>query len=245
MRAHRSVPGSRAASARPQVITLVVVTLLALATILVAPAAQAQSYAKHLELSGFGGYNIASDIYRSTNGASTLELKNGFMWGGRVTAFSTNYTAVEFAYSRNQSDVAVRNGGSSLDSDFAAGTLAADEYDLNFLVSQPAGNPKLWPYFTLGFGWTVTHPDVATGGGEVPVNVKSNSLFAFNFGVGTLVEMNPKLGLRLDARWRVTDTAITTSSGVYCDYWGYCWSYSSDWYSSGELTAGLTYKIGN
>jgi len=56
--------------------------------------------------------------------------------------------------------------------------------------------------------------------------------------------MNPKMGVRLDARWRVTDTAITTSSGVYCDFYGYCWGYSSDWYNSGEFTAGIEYKIG-
>ena len=58
------------------------------------------------------------------------------------------------------------------------------------------------------------------------------------------IGMSPKLALRLEGRWRITDTNITTSSGVYCDYWGYCYGYASDWYSSGELSAGLTYKLG-
>ena len=120
----------------------------------------------------------------------------------------------------------------------------SDEYDLNFLVSQPSPNPSMWPYFTLGFGWSVTHPEVHGTDPTKTINAKSNSLFALNFGIGSLVEMRPNLSLRLDARWRVTDTHITTSSGVYCDYWGYCWGYSSDWYNSGELTAGLTYRMG-
>mgnify|MGYP001332539310 CR=1 FL=1 len=53
----------------------------------------------------------------------------------------------------------------------------------------------------------------------------------------------PPVALRLEGRWRVTDTQITTSSGVYCDYYGYCYYYASDWYNSGEFTAGLTYKL--
>jgi opacity protein-like surface antigen len=62
-------------------------------------------------------------------------------------------------------------------------------------------------------------------------------------GAGAKVDLSQALALRFEGRWRVTDTAISTSSGVYCDYWGYCYSYSSDWYNSGELTAGLTYKL--
>jgi opacity protein-like surface antigen len=221
-----------------------VLLVAAVAAVVVAAPAQAQRYGRTMALSAFGGYNVASDIFTGTSGSSQakLELKNGFMWGGRLTAFSTDYSAVEFAYTRNQSDLAYKSGTNT--GNFDAGSLGADEYDLNFLVSQPSPNPKMWPYFTLGLGWTLTHPNVTTPNTSTPVNIDSNSLFAFNFGIGTLVEMNPQLALRLDARWRVTDTAITTSSGVYCDYWGYCWGYSSDWYNSGEFTAGLTYRMG-
>jgi hypothetical protein len=241
--AHRS--GQRIRSVCP--VTLGLATF-ALAVTILAPAAGAQNYSRTTALSIFGGYNLASDLFESNyNGinSATLELKNSFMWGGRLTAFTNEYSAVEFAYTRNGSDMAVKNFGGTLPSDFDAGRLNADQYDLNFLVSQPSPNPQLWPYFTLGFGWTVTHPEVnALDSNSQPISVDGNSLFAFNFGIGTLMEMNPKLALRLDARWRVTDTHITTSSGYYCDYWGYCWSYSSDWYNSGEFTAGLTYRLG-
>jgi opacity protein-like surface antigen len=97
----------------------------------------------------------------------------------------------------------------------------------------------------LGVGWTNTSPEVnAVNASNQPVKIDGNSLFAFNLGIGTIIDMNPKVGVRLDARWRVTDTNVTTSSGVYCDYWGYCWTYASDWYNSGEFTAGLQYKFG-
>jgi Outer membrane protein beta-barrel domain len=219
---------------------------LALAMTVFAPVAGAQNYARTTALSVFGGYNVASDLFDDAYSTASLEMKNSFMWGGRLTAFTNEYSAVEFAYTRNGSDLAIQNYSGAVAGDFDAGRLNADQYDLNFLVSQPSPNPRLWPYFTLGFGWTVTHPEVNAEDPNTsePIQVDGNSLFAFNFGIGTLVEMKPNLSLRLDARWRVTDTHITTSTGYYCDYWGYCWSYSSDWYNSGEFTAGLTYRLG-
>jgi len=224
--------------------------ILVLMLIAVAPAAQAQSRAKTTTLGAFGGYNVASDIYTSyTSGANgaKLSLSDGFEWGGRLTHFTTEYSAVEFAYTRNGSDLKLQNYyGGVVPNNYSLGRLNLDQFDLNFLMSKPTSNAKMWPYFTLGIGLTSTHPDVSAVNPDTnqPISVDGNSLFAWNIGIGTLIDMNPKLGMRLDARWRITNTNITTSSGVYCDYYGYCWSYSSDWYDSGEFTAGLQYKFG-
>lgn len=223
-----------------------IASAVALAAFSMAPAAHAQ-YSSTFALSVFGGYNVASDIFDDVNGRASLEIKNDFMWGGRATVFTNEYSAIEFAYSRVEADLELKYSPLTLPPDFRSGSMAVDEYDLNFLVSQPTPNPRVWPYFTLGLGWSVTHPSVDAQDpiSSQPIEAEGNSLFAFNFGIGTLVEMNPKLALRLDARWRVTDTNITTDSGVYCDYYGYCWGYSSDWYNSGEFTAGLTFRLGN
>jgi opacity protein-like surface antigen len=208
-----------------------------LALTALAPRAEAQP-ATPIAISGFGGYYVASDLYNDTASNASLSLENSFEYGGRLTFFTNRYSAVEVAYTRVGSDLKIRAPGSSIiPSDYNAGRVNGDQWDLNFLVSQPVSNPNVWPYFTIGLGWTMTHPDIQN------VSVDGNSLFAFNFGLGTMIEMNEKLSLRLDARWRTTDTNITTSSGVYCDYWGYCWSYASDWYNSGDLTAGLTYHF--
>jgi hypothetical protein len=231
------------------VVQLCAAAAIALAMIAVAPAARAEPYGGAMAIGAFGGYNVASDIYNNLNGTGSLEFKNGFMWGGRLTKFTNNYSAAEFSYTRNGSDLQARTSvvGSAVPN-FDAGKVTMDEYDLNFLVSSPAPDPKMWPYFILGFGWTVTHPDIQGPPAGAPpgqsVSVSSKSLFAFNFGIGTMIQMNPKMAARLDARWRVTDTNISTSSGVYCDYWGYCWGYSSSWYNSGEFTAGLEYRLG-
>jgi len=202
-----------------------------------------------LELTPFAGYYIASDIYNSygATGQSNVELENSFMWGGRLT-FSSPRGGMEFAYTRTGSDAKINS--LQLNQQHAKiGRLDLDNYDINFLGYQPSGNPRVTPFGLIGFGWAVTHPsidsDVFTSvvPGATPKNPKSNTLFNFNFGLGTKIEMSPKLALRLEGRWRVMDTAITTSSGVWCDGWGYCYTYASDWYNSGELIGGITYAL--
>jgi opacity protein-like surface antigen len=214
------------------------------------PANAQDRIGKSTGLTAFGGYYIASDLYTNTTSGSIyypnqrLELKNNFEWGGRLDFFTNRFTAVELGYTRVRSDLQI-HGGSTVPSNYNAGSIAGNEYDLNFLISSPSQDPKFWPYFTIGFGWTGTEPSVSavtpiTG---VPVNVKGAALFAWNFGLGSFININPKLSLRLDGRWRITTTGTTTSAGTYCDYYGYCWAYSSNQYSSGDLTAGLTYRF--
>ena len=198
-----------------------------------------------LEINPFAGYYIASDIYNgySANGSGNVELKNSFMYGGRLT-WSSPRGGVEFAYTRTGSDVSLHKvlaGQPNGD----VGRLNIDNWDMNFLGYQPSGNPRVQPFGLIGFGWAQTHPDInnSFAVGASARTPKSETLFNFNFGIGTKIEMNEKLGLRIEGRWRVTDTAITTSSGIWCDPYGYCYSYASDWYNSGELIGGITYAL--
>ena len=196
-----------------------------------------------VEITPFAGYNIASDIYNgySTNGGSgNIELENGLLYGGRLT-FSSPRGGFELAYTRASSEV--QTEGFLQDQPRSKwGTLNIDMFDINFLGYQPSGNARVTPFGLIGFGWAVTSADIDNDfvSGAKP---EGNTLFNFNFGLGAKVEMSEKIGLRLEGRWRVTDTAITTSSGIWCDPWGYCYSYASDWYNSGELIGGLSYAF--
>jgi hypothetical protein len=216
--------------------------LLALASLGWTSLAGAQT---KIELNPFAGYYVASDIYNTfagTNG-SNVELTNGLMWGGRLTA-STPRGGIEFSYTRTGSDIKIHQQlPGQLTSDF--GHIDFDNYDMNFLGYSPTGG-RATPFGLIGFGWAVTHPDIDAGvlAGAGARQPKSNTLFNFNFGLGTKIEMSPKIGLRLEGRWRVTDTKLTTSSGIWCDAWGYCYSYASDWYNSGEFIGGITYALG-
>jgi len=197
-----------------------------------------------VEITPFAGYYIASDIYNtypvSGSGSSNVELTNSFMWGGRLT-FSNPRAGVEFAYTRTGSDAKLHNTLTGQPNK-NIGRLNIDNYDINFLGYQYSGNPRVTPFGEIGFGWAVTHPEINSDF-LLAAQPKSNTLFNFNFGLGTKVAINEKAAIRLEGRWRITDTAITTSSGYWCDPWGYCYSYASDWYNSGELIGGISYAF--
>lgn len=187
----------------------------------------------------FGGYYVASDIFDNTESKGSLSLKNAGEFGLRATAFLQEWMAAELAYTRNGSDLEAHGTFTPpLPADFKPGHIDFDQYDLDLLFLRSYRNERLQPYFTLGAGLSVTHPDLGP-------SVGSKTYFALNFGVGTFIATGMKnLGVRVDARFRSTNTSIITSSSNYTDPWGYTWDTSSDWYSSGEFTAGVDYRFG-
>lgn len=218
--------------------------IVALCLVGVAAPASAQ-YSPQLEITALYGYYIAQDLYTVTSGpdgvGTTIGLENSGMYGGRIGLYPKPYGGIEFAYQRSGSDVKVSNAYNGYQEN-DLGRMDYDNYDINFVGRQQnMGNPRVQGFGTIGFGWVVTHPEVRTQAGT---NYPGNTLFAINFGLGANVAMSPQLALRLEGRWKITDTNIATGSYTYCDYWGYCYSYPSSSYSSGELTAGLTYKLG-
>lgn len=231
--------------------------LPALAVVLCAASANAQTRSNYgygyqkpgPELGIFGGYYLASDLYNVTSGlngvGSQIGLDNSFMWGGRLGMSANRNFSMELAYTRSGSDVKVSKSINSYP-DNHIGRLNLNSGDINFLFRQPSlGNPRATGFFELGFGWTWTDPSGIKNpitAGQTAISPKT--LFNWNFGLGGIFDLNDKFALRLDGRWRITDTHVSTSNGVWCDYWGYCYAYSSDLYNSGELTAGLTYKLG-
>jgi opacity protein-like surface antigen len=213
------------------------------ATILCASNASAQV---KWDITPFAGYYIASDLYNSYSstqaGSSGVELTNSFAWGGRLTGISRR-GAIEFAYTRTGSDIKLKQPLAGQPRPGNVGRLDLDNYDLNFIGYEPTGNPKVTPFGVIGIGWTITHPDVDLSTTPGAPKVESNSLFNFNFGLGVRVAMNEKVAARFEGRWRVTDTNLQTSSGLWCDPFGYCYSYSSEWYDAGELEAGISYSF--
>ena len=222
-------------------------SLAALGLCLSVGTASAQSsgraYGPSTELTVFNGYYIAQDLYTVVSGGgegSTVGLSNSYMYGARLGFFPQPYGGIEFAWTRTGSDVEINTNYPG----FTPGSLGHidyNSYDINFVGRQHNfANPRVMGFGTIGFGWTVTDPQVDTPAGS---SLGSNTLFGINFGMGANVVMNPKLDLRLEGRWKITGTHITTGTYTYCDVWGYCYGYSSSSYNSGELTAGLTYKL--
>ncbi len=208
-----------------------------------ASAQTSRPYGPSTELTVFNGYYIAQDLYTVVSGGgagSTIGMANSYMYGVRLGFYPQPYGGLEFAWTRTGSDVEVHTEYPGYVPQGPLGRMDYDSYDINFVGRQHNfANPRVMGFGTIGFGWTVTHPDLQT------TNLGSNTLFGINFGMGANVVMNESLDLRLEGRWKITGTHVTTGTYTYCDVWGYCYGYSSSSYNSGELTAGLTYKLGS
>jgi len=201
-----------------------------------------RAFEKNLELTGFYGYYIASDLYTSVGGTGGghIGLGNSGEYGGRIGINPSPGFGFEFGYTRVSSDVKVGGSYGGFNPQ-GLGKINGSEYDFNFLFSQPIPyQQRAAGFFTFGLGWTDTDPQINAPSGKT---FSGNSLFAWNFGLGTKIALTSNLLLRLEGRWRITDTNITTSAGTWCDYYGYCYTYASSTYNSGELTGGLTYRM--
>lgn len=220
---------------------------LAAALVLLPASSRGQSYTGSYwgpswELTAFNGYYVASDLYTALN--SHIGLENSYTWGGRLGFYPNPRGGIEFSYTRSGSELQVNDG--PLVPPGGLGRVNLDNYDVNFVLQQEnMANPRVSGFFTFGFGWTLTNPEITGSGVVGQPQPDGETFFAWNMGLGTKIGMSEAIALRLEGRWRITDTNFTTSSGVYCDYWGYCYGYASDWYSSGEFSAGLTFKMGS
>jgi outer membrane protein with beta-barrel domain len=182
-----------------------------------------------------GGY-FASQLYNVAG--ANLHFGDAFTYGGRLLYTPAPHFGIEVGYMYASSDVTsdVAIGGAPSKD---LGSLGLNEIDLNGLFG--GGNGKLYGYFTLGLGMTIIDPKVNPDLGAD--NVASSTKFAWNLGGGGFFMFNPKVGLRVDGRFRTIDTNKNTGSGSYCyPYYG-CYSYATTWYNSGELTGGITVRF--
>ena len=195
-------------------------------------------HGKRIEITPFGGWYIASDLYTAAN--AQIGINNSVIYGGRLGIFPNDRLGIEGSYGRASSDLTIKSYSALFPSSTPLGKLTTEQWDGNFVFTQRRmGNPHATGFFTLGFGATTFKADTKTTSGST-----SNSHFSWNIGIGSKYDLSEKVALRIDGRYRAADTNHNTSSGVYCDFYGFCYSYSSSWYSSGEISACLAYKLG-
>jgi hypothetical protein len=188
------------------------------------------------DISGFGGGYFASDLYSGTNSITNatnkIHLSDSWTYGGRIGFDPNRRVGLEFSYARAVSDASSVNPVAVP----VTGSVTLDQFDFNLLFSQPKGNQGSG-YFTFGLGWTTVSPDLqgATATG--------NTFFAWNFGIGLKAYIGRSALFRIDGRYRGVDTNRTTGVYNYCDFYGYCYTYASSIYYSGEVTAGLGFRF--
>ena len=205
----------------------------ALATLfLAAGPAAAQNVPNTWELTGFGGGMFGGQIYQSAH--TTVDVNTSATYGARLGYNVTRAFEVEVGWNQAKSDLEATGYGSK-GLNGKIGTLTQDVVEASALWH--FGSRRVSGYVAIGFGAMIFSPNVDN------VSASTSTNFTTSFGGGAKFSLTPRVALRVDGRFRGTDTSHQTGAGTWCDWYGYCYVYSSSWYSSGEVTGGLLFRF--
>lgn len=193
----------------------------------------------------YGGMYFGGSIYTGTQSAAAnreINIGSSFDWGLQGAYLFTPSVGLEFTYGHSNGDIIAEPASSFSAPEETVGSLGENRYEFNFNFYTNPG-PTVG-YFTIGAGWTDYKAEIDgiyTGTGSAESDTQSE--FVTNIGIGGMKYVKPNLALRLDGRWRYTDTEIGADQ-TYCDIYGYCYTYDDSYYGSGTITLGLTYIPG-
>ncbi|MFI5182337.1 MAG: outer membrane beta-barrel protein [Thermoanaerobaculia bacterium] len=204
---------------------------LVAATLIAIPAA-AQNVPNTWELTLLGGGAFGGQIYQG--GHTEVDVSTAATYGVRLGYNVSRAFEVEAGWNHASSNLDATPFG-QMGLSGKIGTLKQDVIEASALWH--FGSRRASGYVVVGLGAMLFSPDVPG------VATSSTTRFTTSFGLGGKFSISPRVAVRIDGRFRGTDTGQTTGQGVWCDYYGYCYYYSSTWYSSGELTGGLLFRF--
>jgi opacity protein-like surface antigen len=223
---------------------LVVILLLAL---LVPRAASAQSALQkramrgegegpYLELTGFGGLALGKELYQA--GGAQLGLHDGSTWGGRAAYHPNAKMGFELSYAQSAGELSEIEGTSGFPSPAPYGQLKVKQADVAALLGQ-ATDPKAKTagFVIVGLGATRFKGDAEAASGST-----ESTRFAWLAGLGTKLKMGDKTALRLEGRYRSTNTD-KNDEVIYTDANGNPYTFVGHWYRTWEITGGLSLKL--
>ena len=112
--------------------------------------------------------------------------------------------------------------------------IDVNTYEVDGLYGFGAG--RMRGYIGLGVGAMTLHPHVPG------IATKPDTRFAVNAALGGKLYLSDRLALRADARYRWRSASRGTAPAV-CGSLG-CYGFTTDLYSSAEVTGGLSYRFG-
>jgi hypothetical protein len=156
-------------------------------------------------------------------------------FGGRLGFFVAQNFVIEASYLQTDPKLKLKGSGGIGAPSLEIGEMQMRMYELNFLV--PWGSGKVNPYFVTGLGVQTFKP-VIPG-----LSTTTDSRFTMNMGLGVKTFVTPNLGFRFEAKGRAT--YINSEDEYFCDDWcgGYYYYGDSNWFLTGEATAGLVFAF--
>lgn len=180
----------------------------------------------------FGG-TFESGTLAFYNGEAEAATEVAF--GGRLGFFVAQNFVIEASYLQTDPKLKLKGSGGIGAPSREIGEMQMRLYELNFLV--PWGSGKVNPYFVTGLGVHTFKP-VIPG-----LSTTTDSRFTMNMGLGVKTFVTPNFGFRFEAKGRAT--YINSEDEYYCDDWcgGYYYYGDSNWFLTGEATAGLVFAF--
>lgn len=216
---------------------------LACALLAGAVPALAQDRAGTFEISPFAGGYFGGRLYGSTVVTTTtgttrtfgfLEPDNDLTYGARLAYNVTRHFAFEFDWTSARADLRTPDQFGASPRGLRVGRLRQNVYEANMLFN--FGRRRAVGYFGLGAGAaTLDRTDAA-------VDPMSRTRLTANVSAGAKFFFTPRVGLRLDGRYRVLDQQ-SDSDHRSCDQDGFCSDRWNRWSYNGELTGGLVFAF--
>ena len=209
---------------------LFVKAILILAILLVSGLPTLAQY--RFEIQPFGGYKYGGGVNVGSNpfGVNRINVDSSVSYGVTAAFNPAARLGLEFLWDRQPTHASANfNGGGSLGTKVG---FTMDQYHGNLLFSLSDHGSKVEPFILVGFGASNMH-----GGGS------STTKFSFGVGGGLKYFVSEHLGFRVQARYTPT-YAYTTSGGIWCNWWGVCWSIPNDHFiNQGDVTGGVILRF--
>ena len=186
------------------------------------------------EIQPFAGYKYGGGVNVGLNpyGVDRINIDSSVTYGVTATFNPAERLGVEFLWERQPTYAhATYNGGGTYGNKVG---FNMDQYHGDILFSLADHGSKVEPFVLVGFGASNMN-----GGGAGASTTK----FSFGVGGGLKYFLTTHLGLRVQARYTPT-YAYTTSNGLWCNWWGYCWSVPNDHFlNQGDVTGGIVIRF--
>jgi hypothetical protein len=164
-----------------------------------------------------------------------LEPDDDLAYGARLTYNVTRHFGFEVDWTSSRTDLRAPNVFGSLPRHLKVGTLRQNVYEGNALFN--FGRRRAVGYFGIGAGTAVLKR-------EVPgIDPSQSGRFTANVSVGGKFFFTPRVGLRIDGRYRAIDLRSDRDSfSSSCDRDDFCRD-RRNWSYNGEVTGGLVFAF--
>ncbi|MEO6324733.1 MAG: DUF3943 domain-containing protein [Thermoanaerobaculia bacterium] len=185
----------------------------------------------HWEAGVSSGVYLGTRIYLDP--ATDLQIGDSPSFGLRGAYDIDRSFSLEGSYSHTRGHVTAKDPATG-DPLAPSARLDVDSYDLTGLYR--FGSGKFRGHAGLGIGAMSLRPFVAD------IATQDGTRFSVNIALGGKFFLNENLALRADARYRLRNARSRTGA-VVCGTLG-CYGFTTNLYSSTELTGGVSYRFG-